>query len=88
MSTVVKDLTEAEFIGRRDNQNNPLPCVPPPNRKGYAVKEWTLRNVLSAGTLLGKSCKGTLKLAGHSDDIQEQGYEFGKHLALAWQVSS
>nr|XP_050849328.1 all trans-polyprenyl-diphosphate synthase PDSS2 [Vespula vulgaris] len=86
MSTVVKDLTEAEFIGRRDNQNNPLPCIPPPNRKGYAVKEWTLRNVLSAGTLLGKSCKGTLKLAGHNDDIQEQGYEFGKHLALAWQA--
>ncbi|XP_035725517.1 decaprenyl-diphosphate synthase subunit 2-like [Vespa mandarinia] len=86
MSTVVKDLTEGEFIGRRDNQNNPLPCEPPSNRKDYAVKEWTLRNVLSAGTLLGKSCKGTLKLAGHSDDIQEQGYEFGKHLALAWQA--
>lgn len=86
MSSAVRDLAEAEFVGRRDNQNNPLPSIPPENRKDYAVKEWTLRNVLSAGALLGKSCKGTLKLAGHSNEIQEQGYNFGKHLALAWQA--
>ncbi|KOX77979.1 Decaprenyl-diphosphate synthase subunit 2 [Melipona quadrifasciata] len=86
MSSAVRDLAEAEFVGRRDNQNNPLPSVPPEDRKDYAVKEWTLRNVLSAGALLGKSCKGTLKLAGHSNEIQEQGYNFGKHLALAWQA--
>ncbi|XP_017766217.1 PREDICTED: decaprenyl-diphosphate synthase subunit 2 [Eufriesea mexicana] len=86
MSSAVRDLAEAEFIGRRDNQNNPLPSIPPEDRKNYAVEEWTLRNVLSAGALLGKSCKGTLKLAGHSNEIQEQGYNFGKHLALAWQA--
>lgn len=86
MSSAVRDLAEAEFIGRRDSQNNPLPSVPPVDCIDYAVKEWTLRNVLSAGALLGKSCKGTLKLAGHSNEIQEQGYNFGKHLALAWQA--
>ncbi|XP_076633851.1 decaprenyl diphosphate synthase subunit 2 [Colletes latitarsis] len=86
MSSAVRDLAEAEFVGRRDSQNNPLPSVPPENRTDYAVKEWTLRNVLSAGALLGKSCKGTLKLAGHNKEIQEQGYNFGKHLALAWQA--
>lgn len=86
MSSAVRDLAEAEFIGRRDNQNNPLPSIPPEDRTDYAVNEWTLRNVLSAGALLGKSCKGTLKLAGHNNEIQEQGYKFGKHLALAWQA--
>lgn len=86
MSSAVRDLAEAEFVGRRDDQNNPLPSIPPADRTGYAVAEWTLRNVLSAGALLGKSCQGTLKLAGHSDEMQEQGYKFGKHLALAWQV--
>ncbi|XP_012261257.1 all trans-polyprenyl-diphosphate synthase PDSS2 [Athalia rosae] len=86
MSSAVRDLAEAEFVGRRDNQNNPLPSIPPLDRTGYAVAEWTLRNVLSAGALLGKSCQGTLKLAGHSDEIQEQGFKFGKHLALAWQA--
>ncbi|CAL7943278.1 unnamed protein product [Xylocopa violacea] len=57
MSSAVRDLAEAEFVGRRDNQNNPLPSIPPEDRTDYAVKEWTLRNVLSAGALLGKSCK-------------------------------
>lgn len=36
--------------------------------------------------MLGKSCQGTLKLAGHPLELQEQGYLFGKHLALAWQA--
>lgn len=35
---------------------------------------------------MGKSCQGTLKLAGHPLALQEQGYQFGKHLALAWQA--
>lgn len=53
---------------------------------GNAEAEWTLRHVLSAGSLLGKSCQGALKLAGHPPALQEQGYRFGKHLALAWQA--
>lgn len=87
MSSAVRDLAEAEFVGRRDSQNNPLPAEPPQDRKGYAVREWTLQNVLSAGALLGKSCQGTLTLAGHNEEIRAQGYNFGKHLALAWQVN-
>lgn len=86
MSSAVKDLSEAEFLGRRDSQNFPLPPVPMADCTDYAVTEWTLMNVLSGGSLLGKSCKGTLKLAGHNEELQEQGYELGKHLALAWQV--
>ncbi|XP_011299365.1 decaprenyl-diphosphate synthase subunit 2 [Fopius arisanus] len=86
MSSAVRDLAEAEFLGRRDSQNNALPPVPPEDRTGYAVREWTLQNVTSAGSLLGKSCQGTLKLAGHDEDLQMQGYNFGKHLALAWQA--
>lgn len=86
MSSAVRDLAEAEFVGRRDLQNNPLPSVPPEDRTDYAVREWTIQNVLSAGALLGKSCQGTLKLAGHDEQMQAQGYNFGKHLALAWQV--
>lgn len=38
------------------------------------------------GSLLGKSCQGTLKLAGHPEELQQKGYLFGKHLALAWQA--
>ncbi|KAJ9573622.1 hypothetical protein L9F63_008963, partial [Diploptera punctata] len=81
MSSAVRDLSEAEFVGRRDKQNNALP-----SKHCDAIEDWTWRNVLSAGSLLGKSCQGTLKLAGHGIELQEQGYKFGKHLALAWQA--
>ncbi|XP_025836358.1 decaprenyl-diphosphate synthase subunit 2 isoform X3 [Agrilus planipennis] len=104
MSSAVRDLAEAEFVGPRDKQNNPLPARPRAQHEykqfnengieplvvqealGNAQAEWTLRNVLNAGSLLGKSCQGTLKLAGHPTELQEQGYLFGKHLALAWQA--
>jgi decaprenyl-diphosphate synthase subunit 2 len=105
MSSAVRDLAEAEFVGPRDKQNNPLPARPRSDiveykqftdktleplvvseALGNARAEWTLRHVLNAGSLLGKSCQGTLKLAGHPIELQEQGYLFGKHLALAWQA--
>lgn len=80
MSQAIRDMAEAEFIGERDKQNMPLPSP------GLTEEDWTLRNVLSAGSLLGKSCEGTLKLAGHREELQQSGYRFGQHLALAWQV--
>lgn len=54
---------------------------------GYPEREWTFRHTLSSGSLLGKSCQGTLKLAGQSEELQKHGYSFGKHLALAWQAN-
>lgn len=80
------DLAQAEFIARRDNQNNPIPSIPPKDRTGYALKEWELLNIYSAGLLLGKSCQSTLKLAGHGNEMQQEGRKFGQHLSLAWQV--
>ncbi|XP_050445216.1 all trans-polyprenyl-diphosphate synthase PDSS2 [Cataglyphis hispanica] len=87
ISSAVKDLCQAEFVACRDNQNFPIPSIPPEDRTDYALKEWTLLNVYGAGSLLGKSCQGTLQLAGHSKELQVEGYKFGKHLALAWQAS-
>ncbi|KAG4077573.1 hypothetical protein HA402_003000 [Bradysia odoriphaga] len=112
ISSAVRDLAESEFIGDRDEQNNPLPSKPMPHREsssedveddnwvssdvlkpmnkdscmGIPEKEWALRHILSAGSLLGKSCQGALKLAGHPEAIQRSGYLFGKHLSLAWQA--
>ncbi|KAL4118917.1 hypothetical protein QTP88_011796 [Uroleucon formosanum] len=110
ISSALRDLSEAEFVGRRDSQNNPLPSpFEPLNRKlgsarlrfnpfqpsgklrggmplTPALRDWTRRNVLSAGSLLGKSCQGALLLAGHGERLQKQGFLFGKHLSLAWQA--
>lgn len=95
MSSAIRDLTEGEFIGPRDLQNNPLPSKFPALSSplelqhihmSAAVKDWRHRNILSAASLLGNSCKGTLILAGHDAELQKHAYEFGKHLALASQV--
>ena len=83
MSSAVRDLTESEFVGQRDKQNNPIPTYP---MECSVVDDWTLRSELSGGRLLGKSCEGTLRLGGHSKEISKEGYKFGKHLALAWQA--
>uniref|UniRef100_A0A336K210 CSON013505 protein n=1 Tax=Culicoides sonorensis TaxID=179676 RepID=A0A336K210_CULSO len=112
ISSALRDLSESNFVGERDEQNNPLPSDPrlkksedytetsndiddadnlkPISMKGVMgnpEKEWALRNILSAGSLLGKSCQGALKLAELDERLQNQGYLFGKHLALAWQAS-
>lgn len=115
ISSALRDLSESNFIGERDEQNQPLPSDPRKrgqvkeeavaesddesdnidNTKPFSMKgvmgnpekEWALRHVLSAGSLLGKSCQGALTLAGLPEDLQKQGYKFGKHLALAWQAA-
>ncbi|RZC33476.1 polyprenyl synt domain containing protein, partial [Asbolus verrucosus] len=53
---------------------------------GNMKAEWTLRNVLGGGSLLGKCCQCTLILANHESRVQELGYSFGRNLALAWQA--
>ncbi|KAL9700959.1 hypothetical protein quinque_004400 [Culex quinquefasciatus] len=115
ISSAYRDLAESNFIGDRDEQNNPLPSKPstavstlsPDCRLdeldfgdledntqsmdveralGHPEKEWSLRHVLGGGSLLGKSCQGALMLAGRSEEMQKQGYLFGRHLSLAWQA--
>ncbi|XP_052872955.1 all trans-polyprenyl-diphosphate synthase PDSS2-like [Anopheles cruzii] len=116
ISSAFRDLAESNFIGERDEQNNPLPTQPGTGAKELATdvtslddmgfgdledntqpmkvdgavgnpeKEWSLRNVLGGGSLLGKSCQGALMLGGHPEALQKQGYLFGKHLSLAWQA--
>jgi len=53
---------------------------------GNPLDEWVLRSILGGANLLGKSCLSTLLLAEHDIQMQEQGFLFGKHLALAWQA--
>ncbi|CAH2075570.1 unnamed protein product, partial [Iphiclides podalirius] len=40
MSSAVRDLAEAEFLGERDEQNNPLPSRPLPEEQREAAAEW------------------------------------------------
>lgn len=82
-----RDFAESEFIGDRDNQNKPLPSNPNGEILRNAESEWTLRNTLTDGSLLGACCKCSMILGGKSPESQKFAYDFGKHLALAWQAS-
>uniref|UniRef100_A0A182XPD7 Decaprenyl-diphosphate synthase subunit 2 n=1 Tax=Anopheles quadriannulatus TaxID=34691 RepID=A0A182XPD7_ANOQN len=118
ISSAMRDMTEANFFGERDQQNNPLPSCPmycpgmaaggrdselegdvcfgdsvintqPHSLEGVMgnpEREWALRHILGAGSLLGKSCQGAMMLAEQSEALQRRGYMFGKHLSLAWQA--
>lgn len=69
----------------------PLPSKPSTNLiddiLGNSEKDWTLRNTLMDGSLLGTGCKCCMNIAGKSEEKQMEAYSFGKHLALAWQSS-
>ncbi|XP_069975786.1 all trans-polyprenyl-diphosphate synthase PDSS2 [Penaeus vannamei] len=82
ISTAISDFMEAEFVGDRDNQGNPVPSA------AITMKDWEEKNFLAAGSLMAKSCKAALVLAGHEEEKQHHGFEFGKHIALAWQSYS
>lgn len=82
-----RDFAESEFIGDRDSQNKPLPSNPNGEILRNAESEWTLRNTLKDGSLLGACCKCSMILGGKSPESQKLAYDFGKHLALAWQAS-
>lgn len=82
-----RDFAESEFIGDRDSQNKPLPSNPNVEILRNAESEWTLRNTLTDGSLLGACCKCSMILGGKSPESQKLAYDFGKHLALAWQAS-
>lgn len=97
----IRDQYNSEFIGVRDKQNLPLPSKPladsdsdipkmeslsPDTVLGHAEAEWTLHHVLAAGSLVGKACESALNLAGLSPGLQQQAFNYGKHIFLAWQA--
>ncbi|XP_029726580.1 all trans-polyprenyl-diphosphate synthase PDSS2 [Aedes albopictus] len=74
-----------EELGFGDLEDNTQP-MSMESAMGNPEKEWSLRHVLGGGSLLGKSCQGALMLAGQPEELQKQGYLFGRHLSLAWQA--
>jgi len=73
---------QAEFTGLRDCHGNAVLPV-----DGVTMSDWEHQTYLSTGSLISSSCKAALMLAQHPDTLQQQAYEFGKQIALAYQVS-
>ena len=71
----------AEFTALRDCHGN---AVLPTD--GVSISDWEQQTFLASGSLMSGSCKAALMLAEHSDSLQQQAYEFGRQIALAYQV--
>lgn len=105
ISSALKDLSEGEFFGERDEQNMPLPGKPKVTGKDYEItfdtnamdvvdllgkprKEWTARTVYNGVSLLGRSCQSAMVLDRQNRETQNQAYQFGCHVGLAWQAAT
>ncbi|CAL4169353.1 unnamed protein product, partial [Meganyctiphanes norvegica] len=82
VSTAISDFMEAEFIGEFDTQGNPMPTA------DFDINFWEEKNFKAAGSLMAKSCKAAVLLAGHGEELQERSFEFGCKIALAWQSNN
>ena len=72
---------EAEFSLLRDTSGNPtLPDA------GFTLADWQWLVYKGMGALIAKSCKAAIMLSGHSQEMQQHAYEFGKNIAYAHQV--
>lgn len=104
VSTALKDLSESEFFGERDEQNMPIPgkpkgvkddvilfdtnCMETSDVLGKSRKEWTARTVYNGVSLLGRGCQASMLLGKQNRETQNYAYNFGCHVGLAWQAAA
>ena len=80
MSSAITDLMQAEFTRFSDHHS-----LPPDDA---TVSEWEEHTFLASGSLIAKSCKSTMLMAQHSDEVQQKMFDFGRHVAFTRQVWS
>ncbi|XP_068622313.1 all trans-polyprenyl-diphosphate synthase PDSS2-like [Battus philenor] len=104
VSSGLKDLSQGEFFGDRDEQNMPLPGKPKVANDdfitfdtttiaaddvlGKSRKEWTARTIFNGVSLLGRACQSAMLLANQTRETQTYAYHFGCHVGLAWQAAT
>uniref|UniRef100_T1JCC4 Decaprenyl-diphosphate synthase subunit 2 n=1 Tax=Strigamia maritima TaxID=126957 RepID=T1JCC4_STRMM len=82
ITKATRDFTQAEFIGNHDIHGNGASIA------GMTVADWEEKNYLLSASLLAQSCQAALVLAKHDEKLQKNAFEFGKNVALAWQIYS
>ncbi|XP_018028035.1 all trans-polyprenyl-diphosphate synthase PDSS2 [Hyalella azteca] len=82
VSSAISDFTTSEFLGERDDLGRPV------LHPAADLAFWRTKTSLAVGSLLAKSCKSALLLAGHSDlATLDLVYSIGHQTGLAWQGS-
>jgi len=81
VASAIQDLMCSEFSVFVNREGKSL--MP---ENGATIQDWEQQTYLASGSLLAKSCKSAMMLAGHSEDKQHKAYEFGKNMAYTYQI--
>jgi len=81
ISTAIGNMMKAEFTALQDSHGTGILPV-----DGVTISDWEQQTFLASGSLISSGCMAALMLASHSDMLQQQAYEFGKQVALAYEV--
>ncbi|WAR08341.1 DLP1-like protein [Mya arenaria] len=81
VSMAIGDMMSAEFTSLRDRDGHPI--LP----EGATFKDWERQTFLQSGSLLSRSCQSSLELAGHVEELQTLGAQFGENIAYARQMN-
>ncbi len=84
VSQAISDLTQATFMGFAEEIGGKGSNQLVPN---LGIADWAKYVYLSSGSLIAKSCRAALELAGHGEEMQKCAFEFGKNIALAQQLN-
>lgn len=76
MSTAIEHLVKGEVMQMKPLHEASL----------SALEYYCRKNYYKTGSLMSNSCKSVLVLGGHSPEICDLGFAYGKHLGLAFQL--
>jgi len=84
IASALQDLMCAEFCALKSISSASTPQLLEENQLDMQL--WEKQVFLASGSLLAKSCQCAIMLAGHSQDMQTQAYDFGKNMAFSYQI--
>ncbi|ESO05076.1 hypothetical protein HELRODRAFT_111519 [Helobdella robusta] len=82
--------TKVVFLFRNESDDGSEDFIGGPKNKlksELSMDMWEEQTYLSSGSLLAHSCQGALTLARHDPSLQTSAFQFGRSMALAFQVS-
>ncbi|GFO27222.1 decaprenyl-diphosphate synthase subunit 2 [Plakobranchus ocellatus] len=82
VASSIADMMIAEFTNFTDLDGN---AKIPEECKGFS--DWLKQTYLSFGSLLAKSCRSAMRLAGHSEQFKAMAFAFGENVSYVQQLS-
>lgn len=81
IASAIQDLMCSEFSVFVNREGRSL--MP---ENGVSMQDWENQTFLASGSLLAKSCRSAMMLAGHSEAKQEEAFNFGRNMAFTYQI--